>query len=138
MTVNIKDIVDALEMQFDEYDNYLDTETGEVYPVSHDALSRAEEPDPEDDPPDEKDPEYATAVLIVETDRFLQLPTKWDVNEWEIMDDFSRAVEDTRIRQELLSAIRGAGAFRYFRDVIHRHGIQQDWYAFRTQALTDI
>jgi len=34
MPVKISDIVDAMEMQFDESENYLDKETGEVATIS--------------------------------------------------------------------------------------------------------
>jgi len=37
-----------------------------------------------------------------------------------------------------ISAIRGAGAFRRFRDTIHRLGIQDHWYAHRRTALEKI
>jgi hypothetical protein len=30
------------------------------------------------------------------------------------------------------------GAFRRFKDVLHRHNLQQDWYAFRENALREI
>ena len=114
MRVRVSDIVDTLEIQFDEQLSYLNADTGEVVTVSREATS------------------------IVESDWFLRLPSKWDVHEWQIMDDFANSVEDHSIGNDLLSAIRGRGAFRYFRDVIHRHGIQEDWYAFRKEALREI
>jgi len=42
-TVLLKDIVDALEMQFDESSSFLDLDTGQVETVSHDLLGEAEE-----------------------------------------------------------------------------------------------
>jgi hypothetical protein len=42
-TVRLADIVDALEMQFDEYSSFLDRDSGQVETVSHDLLREAEE-----------------------------------------------------------------------------------------------
>jgi len=41
--VRLSDIVDALEMQLDEYSSFLDRDTGQVETVSHDLLRGAEE-----------------------------------------------------------------------------------------------
>ena len=142
MPIKISDIVDALEMQFDQFRTYLDKETGEVETVSTEVLSLAEEADEADSPdklPKWQQDEYKIAQLVVERpDRFLELPSKFDVHEWQIMEDFSRSVENDSLRDELLSAIRGRGAFRYFKDVIYRRRVQEDWYEFRTQALREI
>jgi hypothetical protein len=42
-TVRLNDIVDALEMQFDESCSFLDRDTGQVETVSHVLLREAEE-----------------------------------------------------------------------------------------------
>jgi len=47
-TVRLNDIVEALEMQFDEFLSFLDLDTGKVETISKEALSEAEEPDDED------------------------------------------------------------------------------------------
>ena len=49
MKVALKDIVDALEMQFDEYLNYLDRQTGKIEMVSRDELNMAEEGEADDE-----------------------------------------------------------------------------------------
>jgi len=137
--VRLQDIVDALEMQFDEFSSFLDRDTGQVETVSRDLLREAEEPgDEEPDPPDGEDEEWELAKRIVSSDRFQSLPTKFDVHEWQIMKDFSESVESASIRDDLLFAIRGAGAYRHFKHNIRRHGIEQAWYAFRAEALREI
>jgi hypothetical protein len=53
---------------------------------------------------------------------FWQLPDRFDIHEWSIMEEFARGQDNDRIRQELLDAIHGAGAFRMFRSLIRpRH-----------------
>jgi uncharacterized protein UPF0158 len=54
------------------------------------------------------------------------------------MQDFSYSVESDRIREDLLRAIHGAGAFRNFKDTLRRHRTELAWFPFRADALTQI
>jgi Uncharacterised protein family (UPF0158) len=139
-TVRLSDIVDVLEMQFDEYPLFVDRETGRVETVSRDLLHEAEESGDEEGPDlaAGEDEEWEIANLIVSTDRFLALPSSFDVHEWAIMDDFARSMESDELREDFLYAIHGAGAFRNFKDTLRRHRIEQTWFAFRTEALRQI
>src|SRR6266446_4720614 len=139
-TVRLNDIVDALEMQFDESCSFLDRDTGQVETVSHVLLREAEESgdDEEPDLPTWQKQEWEIAKRIVSSDRFQKLPTKFEVHEWAIMQDFSRSVESERIREDLLQAIHGAGAFRNFKDTLRRHRIESAWLAFRAGTLRQV
>ena len=135
-TIRLKDIVDGLEMQFDEMSSYVDTLTGKVHAVTRDEIREAEEEDEEPDPADE---EFSIPWRIYNMDKtIVRLPDKHEIHEWSIMQEFSQSVENSRIREELLNAIHGAGAFRYFKDTVRRHHIEQDWYNFRDAALRQI
>jgi hypothetical protein len=136
-TVRLDDIVDALEMQFDEYLSFLDLDTGKVKTISCDLIHEADASEDDEDPEDD-DPEWQIAKRAAFLDRVLKLPTKFDVHEWNIMQEFSTSVTSARIREELLDAIDGAGAFRSFKSAIRRHHIEQDWYTFRADALRQI
>jgi hypothetical protein len=135
--VRLKDIVDALEMQSDEYPSFLDLDTGEVHTVSVDLIHDADAAGDDEDTEDE-DEEWKIAKRIAFLDGFLKLPTKFEVHEWNIMEEFSDSVRRERVREELLDAIHGPGAFRSFKSAIRRHNIEQDWYKFRTEALRQI
>jgi Uncharacterised protein family (UPF0158) len=138
-TVLLKDIVDALEIQFDESSSFLDLDTGQVETVSHDLLHLAEEPDDEEpDLPDWQKGAWEIAKRIVSSDRFVKLPTKFDIHEWSIMEEFALSVESETISNELVTALHGKGAFRYFKDTLRRHRIEKEWYAFRDDALREI
>jgi hypothetical protein len=138
-TVHLNDIIDALEMQFHESLSYLDLDSVQVVTVSEALLREAEEHgDEEPDLPDWQKDEWEIAKKISSTDRFRPLPTKFDVHEWGIMQEFSRLVESEGIRDDLSHAIHGAGAFRNFKDTVRRLGIEPAWFAFRTDALRQI
>ena len=57
---------------------------------------------------------------------------------WAIMEEFSLEVKSDGIREDLLRAIHGAGAFRMFKDTSRRHRIEAAWFAFRAEALRQI
>jgi hypothetical protein len=138
-TARLNDIVEALEIQFDESLSFLDRDTGQVETASKELMSEAEEPGDEDlDLPEWQEQEWELAKQIVASDRFLRLPTKFDIHEWSIMEDFSQSVKSDKIRADLLHAIHGAGAFRNFKYIIRRDGIEKAWFAFRTEALRKI
>jgi Uncharacterised protein family (UPF0158) len=135
-TVLIKDIVDALEIQFDEAPSFLDLETGKVETVFSEVLHDAGECSAGEEPslPEWQEPQWEIAQRIAAMDRVLALPTKYDIHEWEIMRDFVNSVESSRIQEELARAIHGRGAFRMFKDTLYRHKIEKAWYAFRAAA----
>jgi hypothetical protein len=139
VTVLLKDIVDALEMESDESSSFLNLDTGNVETVSHDLLRRAgESVDMEPHLPAWQEREWEVAKEIVSTDRFRQLPTKFDVHEWAIMRDFSYSVPSNTIREELLNAIHGRGAFRHFKEALRQYRMEPTWFAFREEALMEI
>ena len=138
VTVRLEDIVEALEMQFESASSFLDCETGQVETVTHELLSEAERGTEPSLLPDWQKPEWELAKRIVSTGRFLELPTKFDVHEWAIMEEFSHSVESARLREDLLHAIHGAGAFRNFKYTLRRNGAEAAWFAFRTKALRQI
>jgi len=139
--VLLTDIVNELEMQFDEQSSFLDLDTGQVETVSRDLLREAEEAeddDPEPSLPAWQKEQWEVAKRIVSTDRFVPLPRKFDVNDWEIMHDFARSIRSEKIREDLLDAIHGAGAFRHFKHMLGIHRLEPRWHAFRTEALRQI
>jgi hypothetical protein len=138
--VRLDDVVDALQMLSDEYSSFFDPESGQVETVSITLLGEAEEPADDEGPdlPAWQEREWEIAKQIVSTGRFLKLPTKFEVHEWAIMEEFSEPVESGRIRNELLHAVHGAGAFRNFKDTLRRHRIEKAWFAFRAEALREI
>jgi hypothetical protein len=139
-TVRLKDIVEALEIQSDDFLSFLDLDTGQVQTVSRELVSEAEESpnDEELDLPEWQRPEWELVRQIVARSRFIRLPTKFDVHEWAIMRDFADSMEPARIREDLQFAIHGAGAFRHFKRTLERYHIEPVWHQFRDEALADI
>jgi uncharacterized protein UPF0158 len=138
VVVSLRKVVDEIDALMEGYTAYLNRQTGELHTLQEDdAELVADDADLEDLPDWQRD---AIPVIreILESGDWLALPTKFDIHEWAIMDEFSCSVDDPEVRNELRNAIRGAGAFRYFKDTIHRHGLQEIWYSYRTAVLDRI
>src|SRR5262245_53929055 len=78
-----------------------------------------------------------TASASSMTPTFIELPNKYDIHEYAIMERFCLA-QDDRLRERLLDAIRGRGAFRRFRELARERGIEESWYRYRDDALKKI
>jgi hypothetical protein len=135
----LDDLIDALEEQSDSSFPYLDRETGEVLLISDESLSLAEaEPKAIELLPDWQKEEAALAVLIETTDRYLALPDRFEVNEWNIMNDFCHEVKTDNVRASLLAAIQGSHPFRRFKEQIGNYNLWEQWNRFRRHAFGEI
>ncbi len=127
----------AMDLPNEEWVSYLDPETGEIVTVTDEDRRLLEEGDIEA-LPDWQQETVTKARDVLESERFLQLPTSFDVHEWAILERFAHSRTAAEHRDELLSAIHGSGAFRKFRRVIQQLGIRDDWYGFRQAAFEEI
>lgn len=131
-------IVEALEIQPDEAKTYLNRQTDEIALISHEEMSAAEEDAAVEDFPEWQRENIRTAIAILETDHYVELPGQREIHEWSIMRNFCDSLEDGRVRDALLSAVHGKGAFHYFKATLDRYGIEERWHRFRTEALQHI
>jgi len=141
MKIKIDDIVDQLEVSLDTGNSYLNKLTGELYYISDEIfgyLDGAEEEDTLEDLPDWESDLVKVAKEINETNNYVQLPGKFELNEYRMMEKFCLSITDERLRDEMYYSIKGSGAFRRFKDNIHRHGIEKDWFAFKSSELCAI
>jgi hypothetical protein len=136
--VKLKGIIEGLEFQSDEQSSFLNLTTGEVVSVTTEELRAAENEEPLEDFPEWQHDAIRIAKDIVETDHYLPLPDRFEIHEYSIMERFCLSVDDEDIRDDLCHAIRGRGAFRYFKDRIQAYGIAEDWYQYRDAALREI
>ena len=65
-------------------------------------------------------------------------PDRFDVNEWNIMNDFCHQIRREDIRSQLLRAIQGNHAFRRFKDKIADQNMWEEWNRFRRRAFEEI
>ena len=133
--VPIREIVDGLQMQSDEMHSYLHRPTGDVVVISDDALAAAED----DDGDLVAAEELSTArSILAAQDEYLALPDRFEIDEYRMMERFAGSLPDGPERDAALTSIRGRGAFRYFKDTMHRLGLAKSWYAYRDECYRQV
>ncbi|HEY2956071.1 MAG TPA: UPF0158 family protein [Candidatus Eisenbacteria bacterium] len=138
VVVALRDVVDQMDLPSDEMTAYLNRRTGELVVVTDTDRELAEEEEEPTGLPDWQKESVAAAREVMETGDFLELPDKFEINEYGIIERFCHQAEPGEAREALLRAIAGRGAFRYFKDVLHDRGMTDAWYAFRHKALEEI
>ena len=136
--VSLRDVIDEIEMMSDEATSYINRKTGELFTVTDEMFSLAEDPDEAADAPEWEKELLPKVREVTASEDFIPLPSKSDVHEWSIMERFARSVSDGDVRDELETALHGRGAFGRFKDALHRRGIADAWYRYRDAALEEI
>ena len=137
--ISLREVIETLEMQCENCLSYLDPDTGEIVTATEEVGRLVEEPEESQNNLPEWQREMVRKVrAMLTSSRCLQLPDRFRIHEWSIMNEFAEAQHSKRVRQELLEATHGAGAFRMFRSTIRRLSIEKRWYRFREEALAEI
>ena len=137
--IKLKDIIEEMEIQFEESRSLLNITTGEIVLVTSEDLRTVEDEKPFDHLPEWEQENRIIAIDVVENFKnYIELPTKYEVNEYEIMENFCLTVIDQRKRESLLRAIRGKGAFRRFKDEIIDFEMEEQWYSYREECFKQV
>jgi hypothetical protein len=137
--VKLQSIVEELEMQFEESRTFLSIKAGEIISVTSENLRAAEEEEPFDHLPEWEQEDRKVAIDVVENfENYKELPTKYEVNEYEIMENFCLTVRDQSKQESLLRAIKEKGAFRRFKDKIIDFEMEEQWYSYRDECFKQI
>ena len=121
MKVKLNEVIDALDFTNDEIEYYYNPDTEEIF------MSNIGEF--EDLTEDELDELFEKSIM---------LPTRYDINEYEMLEDFAETISDTRLQNQLYISLNGSGAFRRFKDTCINFDIINDWYKFRDERYKEI
>jgi len=137
----LSDLIEALEFDSSMHIMYFDRQTGRVVSVDRDVMSGVEEGDEEQlqGLPDwqKEEVEIAQAVCDDNGERFISAPDKFEFHEYRHMERFIETVENEKAAEALWRAIRGRGAFRYFKDTAERLGLLERWFRYRDEAMKE-
>ena len=119
--VKLDDIIEALQETSQEIDFYYNPDNKEMF------MSNIG--DYEDLNEDELDELFAKSIM---------LPTRYEINEYSMMESFIETIDDKTIHNQLLIAINGPGTFRRFKDTCLNFDIIEKWYKFRDEKYKRI
>lgn len=66
------------------------------------------------------------------------LPSQYEINEYQMMEDFIHTIENLEIKNNLQRLIQGKGAFRRFKDYCAEMDIIREWYKYRDEQYKEI
>lgn len=126
--VSLDAVVEAFSYQSERLAAYVDLDTGEVRMLFLDR--DAYDSDGMHELYDKPRAEY-------ESCRSLLLPKPDSSEDYRIMRGFADC-RDEIVRERLLRAIEGRGAFKRFKNEVSKLGLEQQWREFRNEAYRDI
>jgi len=137
MVVSLRDFVGEMQILSEEAHTYINKLTGELITITNDDIALSEV-DEQEDSFEWQEEIIQTTRKVLSSDDYVGIPSKFDIDEYEIMERFCLSVPDESISDDLLGQIRGSGAFRRFKDTIYYYGIETDWFKFRDEAYKEI
>ena len=127
MTIPLKQVIQAIEEANEVFTSFWDTKTGKTVYLADPLMTDLTEED------------EALAAVIEETpEQFLRFPTKYEIHQYRIMEDFIDRLSPGKAQEELVYAIRGKGAFRRFKQSVRYHGLEQRWYDDLAEANREL
>jgi len=136
--VSLQEVVEELDVPVSECSTYVNRKTGVVVVVTEEDSMLL------DDDVDEKElPEWQVERLselreVTTSEDYLLFSLQDDFEEYRLMERFIAALEDRDVATKLQRAIQGRGAFRHFKDAAREHGLLDDWFECRQQALEEL
>jgi len=137
-TVSIADVVEALESTSEETQFYLNVNTGEVILKSEAELLISESDEFKDEYSDWDDDMQVNTEAIMESEEFIPLPDQYEINEFEIIEDFCDSLEDQESRKSLSAILQGKGDFNSFQLLLQQYGLAEKWEQFREDSYRQI
>lgn len=138
LVVSLRAVVAEMDLPNHDWTAYLNRRTGEFVTVTGEEESAVEDEVDIGDTGDWEADHLQKVREVLASDDFLPLPTKFDIDEYRIMERFCLDATDSAVRDDLLRAIKGSGAFGRFKALAQRHGLIDAWHACRDRAFEEI
>ncbi len=118
--VNWVDLETAFERNAVDTESFLDVRSGEVVSVVHGALDYAEQ----------------RAKVQNGGEALVRIESAASREQYKWMERFVAGVTDEALRERLVIAIDGKGAFRRFKDVLGNYPVEREaWFSYRAGLL---
>ena len=127
MAIPLKQVIQAIEEASEVFTSFWDTKTGKTVYLADPMMTDLTE----------EDKSLAAAIEDM-PERFLRFPTKHEIHQYRIMEDFVDQLSPGKVQEELVHAIRGKGAFRRFKQSVRYHGLEHRWYDHLAEAYREL
>jgi hypothetical protein len=128
----LSELIETIQFQSDGLHAFINLKNNSICLLSDSAISYVEDEDT--DYPDWQKEEIQLAHEYLEdSSSFIELPDQYDLNEYNMMEDFIDHLGSDKNTEKLSIAISGKGAFRRFKDTVINLGIADDWYKYRDE-----
>jgi len=137
-TVEISEIVEAMEIDRVTNECYFDRDTGEVVIIPEDISFEiaTDTFDPEEMMDWDRDMVALARAMEKDIDRFLWIPPIEASEIYRLMLDFTFSREDKELQRLLEVALDGKGAFGRFRHVLAEYPEERDeWFRIKDEAI---
>ena len=139
--IKLSEIVDSMDCQSDDLTAYLNRENGKIEMVPDESTVVSEEGEEQEEANGMFGIGVEDAFLvkeIIQGKKWISLPSKFDIHDHQIMEDFCLSQKDPVRRDRLLTAIQGRGAFARFKGIAGELGILEKWYEFKKAEYSEI
>lgn len=137
--VDLDQLAEALSLNFEDWQSYLDLETGEILNVPGECFDQLEEDEPSlftDVDLVEEHLEEARRIHEDATGRFAAIDPLESHERFAIMESFLAELPEGRMRRQLENALRGRKPFRRFKDELQvEPAVRERWFRFEREAL---
>jgi hypothetical protein len=138
MKAKLSEIAEAIDFVSEDSLSLLNIKTGVLHLFQNKYLSAAEEDENLSDFVDWEQEEILRAKQYLQNQSdYIELPSKFDFNEYRLIENFIIEVPNEKQKEVLFNAIRGKGAFSRFRQGIERFDLLGKWYEYKDIALTE-
>jgi hypothetical protein len=118
--INWTDLETAFERNSPDTESFLDTRTGDVVTVTEGAIDYQEQ----------------RGKVQVGGEAFVRIEPAASREQYKWMERFVAGVTDEALRERLVIAIDGKGAFRRFKDVLLNYPTERErWFSYRAELL---
>jgi hypothetical protein len=129
--VRLSEIVESWDSSDPWTTFYLNKKTGQIIPITNVEFCEAEKPFHAAPEPDGSPDNRQIAKAVLDGDeRYIRLPSRAELEEYAVMEQFCASVEDDLISEtlsETLKDIRGSEAFE---KALIRYGLAEDFHAW--------
>ena len=123
MTIPLKQVIQAIEEANEVFMSFWDTKTGKTVYLADSLITDLTE-----------EGKALAAEMENTPERFLRFPTKYEIHQCRIIEDFIAQLSPGKAQEELAYAIWGKGAFRRFKQSVRYHGLEQRWYDYLAET----